>query len=90
MYVVSVTPHAQRDIDRLRTKTIRDDFERIAGGIRSLAEDPRPPGCRKITGGTNSFRIRVGDYRIVYDVRDAEKLVLIIKVGRRNESTYDF
>ena len=58
---------------------------RIGNNIRALAADPRPPGCKKLTGGTDYFRIRVGDYRVLYEVRDRDVLVLVIKIGHRRE-----
>jgi len=58
---------------------------RIASAIRALAADPRPPGCKKLAGSTDYFRIRVGDYRVLYEVRDRDILVLVIKIGHRRE-----
>jgi mRNA interferase RelE/StbE len=58
---------------------------RIGNAIRALAADPRPPGCKKLTGGTDYFRIRVGDHRVLYEVRDRDVLVLVIKIGHRRE-----
>ena len=58
---------------------------RIGNAIRALAADPRPPGCKKLTSGTDYFRIRVGDYRVLYEVRDRDVLVLVIKIGHRRE-----
>ena len=58
---------------------------RIGNAIRALAADPRPPGCNKLTGGADYFRIRVGDYRVLYEVRDRDVLVLVIKIGHRRE-----
>jgi mRNA interferase RelE/StbE len=58
---------------------------RIGNAIRALVADPRPPGCKKLTGGTDYFRIRVGDYRVLYEVRDRDVLVLVIKIGHRRE-----
>lgn len=50
-------------------------------------EDPRPPGVRKIEGATRAYRIRVGDYRVVYEVYDTKHLVVLLQVSRRNEAT---
>ena len=58
---------------------------RLRDTIRALAADPRPAGCKKLTGGTDYFRIRVGDYRVLYEVRDRDVLVLVIKIGHRRE-----
>jgi mRNA interferase RelE/StbE len=58
---------------------------RLGNAIRALAADPRPPGCRKLVGGTDYFRIRVGDYPVLYEVRDRDVLVLVIKIRHRGE-----
>jgi len=51
--------------------------------IDSLAEDPRPPGAEKLSGSENAYRVRVGDYRILYEITDQVLLVVVVKVGRR-------
>ena len=51
--------------------------------IESLATDPRPPGCEKLTGG-DRYKVRQGDYRIVYSVDDADITVYVVKVGHRS------
>ena len=53
--------------------------------ILALAENPRPPGCLKLSGEESLWRIRVGDYRVVYQVQDAVLLVLVVKLGHRRE-----
>lgn len=58
---------------------------RIAKAIDSLAADPRPPGCRKPKGSGDGYRIRVGDYRIVYRVLDKVLVVYVIRIGRRGD-----
>jgi mRNA interferase RelE/StbE len=58
---------------------------RVGNAIRALAADPRPPGCKKLAGSTEYYRIRVSDYRVLYEVRDSDVLVLVIKVGHRRE-----
>jgi mRNA interferase RelE/StbE len=50
-----------------------------------LAADPRPSGCKKLAGSTDYYRIRVSDYRVLYEVRDRDILVLVIKIGHRRE-----
>jgi mRNA interferase RelE/StbE len=83
-----VSPAADRDLERLKKRILRDDFERLRTSIRNLAGEPRPQGVRKIRGTENTFRIRVGSYRVVYEVCDDEDLVLILQVTRRTEATY--
>jgi mRNA interferase RelE/StbE len=72
-YALEITTSAQKKLDAL------DDllFERIDRKILSLADDPRPVGSKKLKGFKDSWRIRVGDWRVVYIVNDAAKLVRI-------------
>jgi len=58
--------------------------ERILTKIESLASKPRPPGCKKLSGPTRLWRLRVGDYRIVYDIDDEERLVDISVIRHRS------
>lgn len=58
---------------------------RLRVAIDGLAENPRPPGCVKLQGGDELFRVRVGDYRIVYQIQDAVLVVLVVQVGHRRE-----
>ena len=62
----------------------------MRAAVRNLATEPKPARSIKIKARENCYRIRVGDYRIVYRVCDKESSVLVIRIGRRNESTYDF
>ena len=56
-------------------------------GIEALSRDPRPPGALTLTG-SSLWRLRVGDVRIVYAIDDTARVVVILRVARRNESTY--
>ena len=60
------------------------DVKRILQRIRPLADDPRPPGCEKLSG-QERYRIRQGVYRIVYSIDDAILTVLVVKVGHRRD-----
>lgn len=80
MYEVRLHPEAVRAFRRLRGSA-RD---RIEAAIDGLATDPRPRGAAKLAG-RDDFRIRVGDYRIVYAVDDAERLVLVARIAHRRE-----
>ena len=53
--------------------------------IQALAQNPRPPGCRKLTGSKNDWRIRVGDYRVVYEIADEIRVVRVNRVRHRRE-----
>jgi mRNA interferase RelE/StbE len=61
------------------------DRRRIAKRIDALAEEPRPPGVRKLQGANDLYRIRVGDYRVIYSIADAVLTVLVIRVGHRRD-----
>ena len=80
-YEVQLVATARRELLKLPIK-IRI---RVVDAIRALAADPRPPGCRKLAGNAAYYRIRVGEYRVLYEVRDREILVLVIKIGHRRE-----
>ena len=88
MYRVEISPAADRDLEKLKSRIRMQDFERLRNAVRSLAEEPRPQRVRKIRGTENAYRIRVGNYRVVYDVYDSDNLVLILQVARRSETTY--
>jgi mRNA interferase RelE/StbE len=61
---------------------------RIVPRLEGLASEPRPPGCKKLKGGHNEWRIRIGDYRAVYEIDDAAKTVDVTRVAHRRE-VYD-
>ena len=61
------------------------DRERVDAAILALADEPRPRGCRKMAGPGDFFRVRVGRFRVVYEVDDAGQLVTVSKVGHRRE-----
>ncbi|MBI3954242.1 MAG: type II toxin-antitoxin system RelE/ParE family toxin [Chloroflexi bacterium] len=88
MYSIEVTPAADCDLDRLKGRIQRRDFERLRAAIRGLASEPRPQGVAKLRGAKGVYRIRAGPYRVVYDVHDDQALVVILKVARRSETTY--
>ena len=83
-YRVEVSPSAQRNLQRLP----RNVQARLAKPIQSLAENPRLQGVAKLRGAEGVYRIRVGPYRVVYDIYDDRTLVVILKVARRSEATY--
>jgi mRNA interferase RelE/StbE len=82
-YRVEIAPAAQRELRRLPP----GDAARLKGPILALAVEPRPPGAVRLTG-TDVWRLRVGDLRILYVIDDAASLVIIVRVARRSESTY--
>ncbi len=76
-YEVRLAPAAVRQLRELDPPGRR----RVQAAIDLLAEEPRPPGARQLVGGAGEWRVRTGDFRIIYDIRDGELLVLVIKVG---------
>ena len=82
MYEVYLERSAENDLKRLPTST----FDRIVHQIKTFAENPRPSGCRKITGSKNDWRIRIGDYRVLYEVNDRAKAVRVMRVRHRREA----
>jgi len=80
-YIVKFTSHAARSFHKLS----REVQTRLSPSIESLKENPRPPGSEKLKGANDAYRIRVGDYRILYEVKDKELIVYIIEAGHRRE-----
>ena len=88
MYRLEISPAADRNLEKLKGRIRRQDFERLRVAVNALAEDPRPEGVRKIKGETRAYRIRVGSYRVVYEVYDKDNSVLILQLVRRSGTTY--
>ena len=78
---VQIDRPAQKQLAKLP----REVGGRIVREIDALADDPRPPSCEPVKGEADTYRIRVGDYRVVYQVRDDVLLVLVIRVGHRRD-----
>ena len=80
-YALEIKQSAQKELDAV------DDalFSRMDRKILALADNPRPSGCRKLRGYKNQWRIRVGDWRVVYSIDDAAKLVSVTRVAHRRE-----
>ena len=83
MYRRELTKRAQRELDKLSD----DDLERVVDAIRGLRDNPRPHGAKKIRGPI--YRLRLGDWRIVYAVFDKDQLVIVGKIARRTKRTYE-
>ena len=80
MYKIELRRKAQRALNRLP----KDDFNVILGVVQGLANTPRPKGVEKIKSA-GLWRIRQGDYRIVYNIDDGHKIVTILRIGHRGE-----
>ena len=81
MHEVLLERRAERDLKKLSKET----FYRIIPKIKVLSENPKPAGCRKITGSKNDWRIRIGDYRIIYEIDEKEKAVKVMRIRHRRE-----
>ena len=81
MYEVLLGNSAVRDLRRLAPKI----HDRIVEEIQSLSDDPRPAGCRKLVSSENDWRIRVGEYRVIYEITDAIRVVRIHRVRHRRD-----
>jgi mRNA interferase RelE/StbE len=81
-YRVEFRPSAEKDLKRLPSTVQR----RVIDAIWRLADEPRPAGCRKLVGGKDAYRIRVGDYRIIYTIADVVLVVGIQSIRHRREA----
>jgi len=82
-YKLRIKKSAVKELEAISRKS---DRQRIAARIESLAENPRPPGCKKLSG-SDRYRIRQGDFRIVYSVEDDELIIYVVKI-RDRKSVY--
>lgn len=81
-YLIGFKPSALRQLRKLN----RENQSLLIAAIESLSENPRPDGCKKLKGQTNLYRIRVAHiYRIVYEVKDKQLVITILKVGNRRD-----
>ena len=81
MYEVLVERTVERDLKSLPSTV----FDHIIARIKALAEVPRPSGCHKLAGSRNDWRIRIGDYRVLYEIDDSRKRVRIFRIRHRRE-----
>ncbi|MET0514485.1 MAG: type II toxin-antitoxin system RelE/ParE family toxin [Nitrospiraceae bacterium] len=80
-YSVLLAPSAERQL-----KTLADPIQkRIVKRLRALQTYPRPAGVTKLVGEDDLYRIREGNYRIIYTIRDKDLIVLVVKIGNRKE-----
>ena len=80
-YRIEIKASAAKEIAALP----RHDQRRVVRAIEALADEPRPPGARKLVGGDDAYRVRVGDYRVVYQIRDDLLIVYVVRVGHRRD-----
>jgi len=80
IYSLFILRRAQKELETLP----RESYERVCQAILRLAEDPRPPGCKKLSG-RDGWRMRVGAFRVVYEIDDGSLTVTILHVGHRRD-----
>jgi mRNA interferase RelE/StbE len=83
-YAVEIKPSARKELESLPDSVL----SRVIRKLELLAENPRPGGCKKLKGYKDQWRIRVGDWRVVYIIDDAARLVSVTRIAHRRE-VYD-
>lgn len=78
---IEVAPRAARQLRKLDPAARR----RVQAALELLADEPRPPSATQLVGGAGEWRVRTGDYRIVYEIRDGDLPVLVVAVGHRRD-----
>ena len=79
-YTIAILRRAQKELTELPS----EGYTRVRDAMRKLGEDPRPPGCIKLSG-REGFRIRVGNYRVIYEIDDAQHTLNVMHVGHRRD-----
>ncbi|MES2769187.1 MAG: type II toxin-antitoxin system RelE/ParE family toxin [Bdellovibrionota bacterium] len=80
-FKIEISSTAEKALKKIPKK----DLVRIVSLIQTLAINPFPSGCKKLSGEEETFRIRQGNYRIIYEIRKNKLLILILKIGHRKE-----
>lgn len=80
-YRIEWRPSTKKDLRKIS----KGEVPRIVEAVESLSSQPRPPGSRKLSGSDLTYRIRVGDYRVIYEIYDKVILVEVVKVGHRKD-----
>ena len=81
MYTLLIERHAEKGFKKI-PKNISN---KLIIKIKSLKDNPKPSGCRKITGSENDYRVRIGDYRVIYEIDEKNKQIIILAVGHRKD-----
>jgi mRNA interferase RelE/StbE len=79
-YSIGILRRAQKELAQIP----KQEYERIKEAIEGLSQDPRPPGCKKLTG-REGWRIRVGDYRVIYEIDDTQQRLTVLHIGHRRD-----
>lgn len=81
-YKIILSTSAQKEIRKLQ----KPDVAKVVKAIGTLASNPRPSGCKKLVGSKNTYRIRIGDYRVLYFIEDTIRIVEVSGVKHRREA----
>jgi len=81
-YTVKLRPLAERELRKLKDLAIR---QRVNNALLGLEDEPRPYGVTKLSSTVNEWRIRIGDYRIIYEIDDEERRVTILRIAHRRQ-----
>jgi mRNA interferase RelE/StbE len=82
VYELLLERNAERDLKKLP----KGMFDRVILNVKALAQNPKPQGSRKIIGSKNDWRIRVGDYRVIYEIDEEVKAVKVMRIRHRREA----
>ena len=80
-YAIEFRPSSRKELTNLPQR----DQVRVARTIDTLADNPRPQGTKKLEGANELYRLRVGDYRVIYQIQDAVLVVLVVRIGHRRD-----
>ena len=80
-YTVTLLRRAQRQLAQLAPH----DYRRVRDALRGLADTPRPPGCIKLSG-REAWRIRIGEYRVIYEIDDQQRTVTVLQIRHRRDA----
>ncbi len=80
-YKIEITSTAEKSLKKIPKK----DIGKVVEAIQILAISPFPSGCRKLKGEEDVYRVRQGNYRIIYDILDTKLIVLVLKIGHRKD-----
>ena len=81
-YVVQLKKSAEEELAALPAQV----QTRIIAALQDLANDPRPDGCKKLKGSEHTYRIRVGDYRVIYEIYDGRLIVFVLRIADRKDA----
>ena len=87
-YNIEISSAAEKDLKKLKDRL--SNFNNLVSDIDKLSIEPRPYGVRKVKGFDVTFRIRFESYRIIYDIYDRQKRIIILRILKRDKSTYKF